>query len=95
MSSIRNLSKPSIQWIAGGIPITMMMNIERRHGEDKPVIRKALVDLKGKPFQEFAKNRAKWAKETCYVYPGPIQYFGPDEVCNATSRTLYYEQKGK
>ena len=95
MSSIRSLSKPSIQWIAGGIPITMMMNIERRHGEDKPVIRKALVDLKGKPFQEFAKNRAKWAKETCYVYPGPIQYFGPDEVCNATSRTLYYEQKGK
>ena len=95
MSSIRNLSKPSIQWIAGGIPITMMMNIERRHGEDKPVIRKALVDLKGKPFQEFAKNRAKWAKETCYVYPGPIQYFGPDEVCNATSCTLYYEQKGK
>ena len=95
MSSIRNLSKPSIQWIAGGIPITMMMNIERRHGEDKPVIRKALVDLNGKPFQEFAKNRAKWAKETCYVYPGPIQYFGPDEVCNATSRTLYYEQKGK
>lgn len=95
MSSIRNLSKLSIQWIAGGIPITMMMNIERRHGEDKPVIRKALVDLNGKPFQEFAKNRAKWAKETCYVYPGPIQYFGPDEVCNATSRTLYYEQKGK
>ena len=95
MSSIRNLSKPSIQWIAGGIPITMMMNIERRHGEDKPVIRKALVYLNGKPFQEFAKNRAKWAKETCYVYPGPIQYFGPDEVCNATSRTLYYEQKGK
>ena len=95
MSSIRNLSKPSIQWIAGGIPITMMMNIERRHGEDKPVIRKALVDLNGKPFQEFAKNRAKWAKETCYVYPGPIQYFGPDEVCNATSRTLYYELKGK
>lgn len=95
MSSIRNLSKPSIQWIAGGIPITMMMNIEHRHGEDKPVIRKALVDLEGKPFKEFAKNRAKWAKETCYVYPGPIQYFGPDEVCNATSRTLYYEQKGK
>ena len=95
MSSIRNLSKPSIQWIAGGIPITMMMNIERRHGEDKPVISKALVDLNGKPVQEFAKNRAKWAKETCYVYPGPIQYFGPDEVCNATSRTLYYEQKGK
>ena len=95
MSSIRNLAKPSIQWIAGGIPITMMMNIERRHGENKPVIRKALVDLEGRPFQEFEKNRAKWAKETCYIYPGPIQYFGPDEVCNVTSRTLYYEQKGK
>ena len=95
MSSIRNLSKPSIQWVAGGIPITMMMNIERRHGENKPVIRKALVDLNGKPYQEFVKNRAKWAKETCYVYPGPIQYFGPDEVCNLTSRTLYFEQKGK
>ena len=95
MSSIRNLSKPSIQWIAGGIPITMMMNIERRHGVNKPVIRKALVDLEGRPFQEFEKNRAKWAKETCYIYPGPIQYFGPDEVCNVTSRTLYYEQKGK
>lgn len=95
MSSIRNLSKPSIQWVAGGIPITMMMNIERRHGENKPVIRKALVDLNGKPYQEFVKNRAKWAKETCYVYPGPIQYFGPDEVCNVTSRTLYFEQKGK
>lgn len=95
MSSIRNLSKPSIQWVAGGIPITMMMNIERRHGENKPVIRKALVDLEGKPYQEFVKNRAKWAKETCYVYPGPIQYFGPDEVCNVTSRTLYFEQKGK
>lgn len=95
MSSIRNLSKPSIQWVAGGIPITMMMNIERRHGENKPVIRKALVDLNGKPYQEFVKNRAKWAKDTCYVYPGPIQYFGPDEVCNVTSRTLYFEQKGK
>ena len=95
MSSIRNLSKSSIQWVAGGIPITMMMNIERRHGENKPVIRKALVDLNGKPYQEFVKNRAKWAKETCYVYPGPIQYFGPDEVCNVTSRTLYFEQKGK
>ena len=95
MSSIRNLAKPSIQWIAGGIPITMMMNIERRHGVNKPVIRKALVDLEGRPFQEFEKNRAKWAKETCYIYPGPIQYFGPDEVCNVTSRTLYYEQKGK
>ncbi len=95
MSSIRNLSKPSVQWVAGGIPITMMMNMEQRNGEKKPVIKKALVDLNGRPFQEFAKHRAKWAKETCYTYPGPIQYFGPDEVCDQTSRTLYYEQNGK
>ncbi len=95
MSSIRNLSKPSVQWEAGGIPITMMMNMEHRNGENKPVIKKALVDLNGKPFKEFAKNRAKWAKETCYTYPGPIQYFGPDDVCDQTSRTLYYEQGGK
>lgn len=95
MSSIRNLSKPSVQWVAGGIPITMMMNMEHRNGENKPVIKKALVDLNGKPFKEFAKNRAKWARETCYTYPGPIQYFGPDEVCDQTSRTLYYEQGGK
>ena len=95
MSSIRNLSKPSVQWLAGGIPITMMMNMEHRNGENKPVIKKALVDLEGNPFKEFAKNRAKWAKETCYTYPGPIQYFGPEDVCDQTSRTLYYEQSKK
>ena len=95
MSSIRNLAKPSIQWIAGGIPITMMFNMEQRNGKQKPVIRKALVDLNGRPFQVFAQHRAKWARETCYVYPGPVQYFGPDEVCNQTSKTLYYEQEGK
>ena len=95
MSSIRNLTKPSVQWEAGGIPITMMMNMERRNGEMKPVIQKALVDLNGKPFQKFASCREEWAMNTCYTYPGPIQYFGPDEVCNVTSRTLYYEQKGK
>ena len=95
MSSVRNLANPSIQWQAGGIPITMMMNIERRHGENKPVIRKALVDLNGKPFAVFAQNREMWARETCYLYPGPIQYFGPDEVCDRTSRTLFYEQAGK
>ncbi len=94
MSSIRNLSKPSIQWIAGGIPITMMLNMERRNGQMKPVIRKALVDLKGRPYQVFVENRLKWAEETCYIYPGPIQFFGPTEVCNQTSRTLYYEQEG-
>ena len=95
MSSIRNLTAPAAEWIAGGVPITMMMNMERRHGEMKPVIQKALVKLDGAPFKEFVANREKWAKDTCFVYPGPIQYFGPDEVCNATSRTLYYEQKGK
>lgn len=95
MSSIRGLTKPSVQWIAGGIPITMMMNMERRHGKMKPVIQKALVDLNGAPFQKFAQNREQWAKNTCFVYPGPIQYFGPAEVCDQTSRTLYYEQGGK
>ncbi len=95
MSSIRNLAKPSIQWVAGGIPITMMLNMERRNGEDKPVIRKALVELDGKPFQYFAQHREKWAKDTCYTYPGPVQYFGPDEICNVTSHTLVLEQQGK
>ena len=95
MSSARNLSKPSVQWIAGGIPITMMMNMERRNGEMKPVIQKALVRLDGKPFLKFAENREKWAIDTCYTYPGPIQYFGPAEVCDQTSRTLYYEHNSK
>ena len=95
MSSIRNLTKPTVQWEAGGIPITMMMNMERRNGEMKPVIQKALVDLNGKPFQKFASCREEWAMNTCYTYPGPIQYFGPAEVCDQTSRTLYYEQGGK
>ncbi|MGN0230000.1 MAG: diphosphate--fructose-6-phosphate 1-phosphotransferase, partial [Muribaculaceae bacterium] len=85
MSSVRNLTKPSVQWTAGGIPITMMMNMERRHGKMKPVIQKALVDLEGKPFQKFASKREEWAMNTCYLYPGPIQYFGPAEVCDQTS----------
>ncbi|MBP5561133.1 MAG: diphosphate--fructose-6-phosphate 1-phosphotransferase [Muribaculaceae bacterium] len=95
MSSVRNLAAPSVQWKAGGIPITMMMNMERRNGVDKPVIKKALVELDGAPFKEFAAHREQWAHETCFIYPGPIQYFGPDEVCDITSRTLYYEQQGK
>ena len=95
MSSVRNLTKPSVQWIAGGIPITMMMNMERRNGEMKPVIQKALVDLEGKPFSKFAEKREEWAMNTCYLYPGPIQYFGPAEVCDQTSRTLFYEHSGK
>ncbi len=81
LSKISNLSKPAAEWVAGGMPITKMMNIERRHGEDKPVIRKALVELDGKPFQFFADNRDNWAVETAYLYPGAIQYYGPEEVC--------------
>lgn len=95
MSSVRNLVKPSVQWIAGGIPITMMMNMERRNGKMKPVIQKALVDLEGAPFLKFAAQRADWALNTCYIYPGPIQYFGPAEVCDQPSLTLQYEHKGK
>ncbi|MBO5267796.1 MAG: diphosphate--fructose-6-phosphate 1-phosphotransferase [Muribaculaceae bacterium] len=95
MSSIRNLVKPSVQWIAGGIPITMMMNIERRNGADKPVIQKALVRLDGAPFKKFASQRDDWAMNTCYIYPGPIQYFGPAEVCDQPSLTLRYEHQGK
>lgn len=92
MSSVRNTTKPADQWIAGGIPITMMMNMERRHGEDKPVIQKALVELDGAPFRKFAEMRAKWAVETDYVYPGPIQYFGPTEVCDQVTKTLELER---
>ena len=92
MSSVRNTTKPASEWVAGGIPITMMMNIERRHGHDKPVIRKALVELDGKPFRYFASKRGEWAKETAYVYPGPIQYFGPSEVCDLVTKTLMLEQ---
>lgn len=95
MSSVRNLVKPAVQWIAGGIPITMMMNMERRHGEMKPVIQKALVKLDGAPFRKFAAHRRDWALNTCYVYPGPIQYFGPAEVCDQPSLTLQYEHKDK
>ncbi|MDO4319197.1 MAG: diphosphate--fructose-6-phosphate 1-phosphotransferase [Bacteroidales bacterium] len=95
MSSIRNLVKPSVQWTAGGIPITMMMNIEHRNGADKPVIQKALVRLDGAPFRKFASQRDDWSMNTCYVYPGPIQYFGPAEVCDQPSLTLLYEHKDK
>ena len=93
MSSIRNLTAPAEEWIAGGVPITMMMNMERRHGEMKPVIQKALVKLDGAPFKAFAAQRDKWAKETDYVYPGPIQYFGPTEVCDQPTKTLQLEQQ--
>ncbi|MBO4268029.1 MAG: diphosphate--fructose-6-phosphate 1-phosphotransferase [Bacteroidaceae bacterium] len=93
MSSIKNTVAPADQWIAGGIPITMMMNMEKRNGEMKPVIRKALVELDGAPFKEFVKHREEWARETCFVYPGPIQYFGPAEVCDQPTKTLKLEHK--
>ncbi len=92
LSKVSNISKPAEEWVAGGMPITKMMNIERRNGEDKPVIRKALVELDGKPFKYFEANRDKWAVETCFTYPGAIQYYGPAEVCDLTTRTLALEK---
>ena len=92
MAIVKNTTAPADQWIAGGVPITMMMNMERRNGEMKPVIRKALVELDGAPFKEFAAHRDRWAKDTCYVYPGPIQYWGPSEVCDQPTKTLALEQ---
>ena len=92
LSKVSNLQAPAEEWVAGGMPITKMMNIERRHGADKPVIRKALVELEGAPFKFFAANRELWAVETCFVYPGAIQYFGPSEVCDLTTRTLALEK---
>ena len=92
MAIVKNTTAPADQWKAGGVPITMMMNMERRNGEMKPVIRKALVELDGAPFKAFAAQREKWAKETCYVYPGPIQYWGPSSVCDQTTKTLELEQ---
>ncbi len=91
MAIIKNTTAPAAEWIAGGVPITMMMNMEKRNGEMKPVIRKALVELDGKPFMTFAAQRDKWAKETCYVYPGPIQYWGPSSVCDQSTKTLELE----
>ncbi|WP_080905036.1 diphosphate--fructose-6-phosphate 1-phosphotransferase [Parabacteroides sp. Marseille-P3160] len=92
MASVRNTTAPAEKWIAGGIPVTMMMNMEKRHGELKPVIQKALVRLAGAPFKAFAANRDSWAIHTDYVYPGPIQYFGPTEVCDEPTKTLQLEQ---
>jgi len=92
LSKVSNLSKPAEEWVAGGMPITKMMNIERRNGKDNPVISKALVELDGAPFKFFEAHRAEWAVETCYVYPGAIQYFGPSEVCDVTTRTLALEK---
>ncbi|SFO55137.1 diphosphate--fructose-6-phosphate 1-phosphotransferase [Prevotella sp. tf2-5] len=92
MAIVKNTTAPADKWIAGGVPITMMMNMEKRNGEMKPVIRKALVELDGAPFKCFAAQRDRWAKETCYVYPGPIQYWGPSEVCDQPTMTLALEQ---
>ena len=92
LSKVSNLSAPAAEWVAGGMPITKMMNIERRHGEDKPVIKKALVELDGAPFKYFEARRDEWAENTCFVYPGAIQYYGPSEVCDATTKTLALEQ---
>ena len=93
LSSVRNLTAPAKDWIAGGVPLTMMMNMEQRHGTKKPVIKKALVELDGKPFKEYAKNRDKWAVETSFLFPGAIQYYGPSEVCDRTTKTLQLEKK--
>ena len=93
MSVIRNTTAPAAEWIAGGVPITMMMNLERRNGAMKPVIRKSLVELDGAPFKYFASKRDEWAEQTAYVYPGPIQYWGPSEVCDQTTKTLQLEHK--
>ena len=95
MAIVKNTTAPTDEWKAGGVPITMMMNMERRNGEMKPVIRKALVELEGAPFLKFCSKRDEWAKETCFVYPGPIQYWGPASVCDRTTRTLCLEQGGK
>ena len=91
MSSVRNISCPASEWEAGGIPLTMMMNMEHRHGKDVPVIKKALVELDGKPFKTFAANREAWAAGVDFVYPGPIQYFGPSEVCDRVTKTIELE----
>ena len=93
MAIVKNTTKPTDEWIAGGVPITMMMNLERRNGEMKPVIRKALVDLNGKPFKTLEKKKKKWAIDTCYIFPGPIQYWGPSEVCDRPTKTLALEKE--
>lgn len=92
ISNIKNLNSPSTEWVAGAIPLTMMMNLERRHGKHKPVIKKALVELDGKPFQNFAKERSEWAMANAYVYPGSIQYYGPASVCDMPTKTLLAER---
>jgi pyrophosphate--fructose-6-phosphate 1-phosphotransferase len=93
ISSIKNLTAPAGEWVAGGIPLTMMMNLEQRHGSKKPVIKKALVELNGKPFRTLDNERDSWAVKTSYLYPGAIQYFGPSEVCDQPTKTLKLEHQ--
>lgn len=92
LSSVRNLTAAATEWVAGGVPLTMMMNMERRHGEMKPVIKKALVELEGPVFKQLADNREDWAMNDRYLFPGAIQYFGPSAVADITTRTLALEQ---
>ena len=93
LSSVKNLTAPASEWKAGGVPLTMMMNMEKRHGVMKPVIQKALVELDGPVFKEFEANRENYALNDCYIFPGAIQYYGPTEVCDNTTITLQLEQK--
>ena len=95
LSSVRNLTEPANDWIAGGVPLTMMMNMERRHGEMKPVIKKALVELDGPVFKKLEENREDWAMNDRYLFPGAIQYFGPSSVCDITTVTLQLESEAK
>jgi pyrophosphate--fructose-6-phosphate 1-phosphotransferase len=95
IASVRNLAAHPSKWIAGGIPLTMMMNIEMRQGLPKPVIKKALVELEGAAFKEFAAHRGEWALNTSYVYPGCVQYFGESAVCDAPTKTLLLEGGGR
>lgn len=92
MASVRNTVAPANEWVAGGAPLSMMLNVEHRRGKEHPVIKKALVDLEGRPFKEFASHREEWARETEYVFPGPIQYFGPSELCDKPTKTLQLEK---
>ena len=92
ISNVSNLHLPASKWAAGGVPLTMMMNMEQRHGHMKPVIKKALVELDGAPFKEFASKRDVWAVETAFTFPGAIQYYGPDDVCNMPTKTLIAEK---
>lgn len=95
LSSVRNLTEPANDWVAGGVPLTMMMNMERRHGEMKPVIKKALVELDGPVFKKLEANREDWALNDRYLFPGAIQYFGPSSVCDITTVTLQLESEAK